>query len=175
MVAFVEQWDKEPRILVLALLPGDVVAWNRGATVLYGDFGAMQGLECNMLSVLFLSPMMRRQLVDWPRLARGIVAKVRAIYARYMDDPWYHEIIDLLCAGSPEFAAWWRDHDVHPYQDGVKSFDHPEAGRLTFDFSTFDLRMSDSRTSVSSPTCRSRGPRRWRRCNAYWRSKLPAA
>jgi transcriptional regulator with XRE-family HTH domain len=118
----------------------DVVAWNRGATILYGDFAAMQGHERNMLSVMFLNPGIRRQLVDWPRLARGIVAKVRAVYARYVDDPWYHEIIDLLCARSPEFAAWWRDHDVHPYQDGIKSFDHPAAGRLTFDFSTFDLR-----------------------------------
>jgi transcriptional regulator with XRE-family HTH domain len=118
----------------------DVLAWNRSATIVYGDFGAMQGLERNMLHLMFLNPSIRRVLVDWPLVARGIVAKVRSIYARYVDDPWYHEIIDLLCARSPEFASWWKDHEVHPYQDGVKSFEHPDAGRLTFDFSVLDLR-----------------------------------
>jgi MmyB-like transcription regulator ligand binding domain len=43
-------------------------------------------------------------------------------------------------AKSPEFAASWRDHEVHPYRDGVKLFDHPEEGRLTFVYSTLDLR-----------------------------------
>jgi transcriptional regulator with XRE-family HTH domain len=118
----------------------DVLAWNRGACVVYGDFAAMQGLERNMLAVYFLNPAMRRMLVDWPRLAPGIVAKVRSIYARYVDDPWYHEIIDLLCERCPEFAILWKDHEVYPYQDGVKAFDHPEAGRLTFDFSVLDIR-----------------------------------
>lgn len=118
----------------------DVVAWNRGACAIYGDFAAMEGLERNMLAVFFLNPRMRHLLVDWPRLARGIVAKVRSVYARYVDDPWYHEILDFLCARSPEFAEWWRDHEVHPYQDGVKAFDHPEVGRLAFDFSLLDLR-----------------------------------
>jgi hypothetical protein len=93
-----------------------------------------------MLAAFFLNPVMRRMLVDWPRVARGVVAKVRSVYARYVDDPWYHEVLDLLCAKSPAFAAWWRDHEVHPYQDGVKVFDHAEAGRLTFDFSVLDLR-----------------------------------
>lgn len=118
----------------------DVMAWNRGACEIYGDFAARQGLERNMLVILFLNPEMRRVLVDWPRIARGVVAKVRSVYARYVDDPWYHEILDLLCAKSAEFAAWWHAHEVHPYHDGVKIFDHPAAGRLTFDFSTLDLR-----------------------------------
>jgi transcriptional regulator with XRE-family HTH domain len=118
----------------------DVVAWNQGATIIYGDFAVMEGVDRNLLAVLFLNPAMRRMLVDWPLAARSVVAKVRSIYARYVDDPWYNEIIDLLCARSSEFAAWWRDHEVRPEQDGVKAFDHPQAGRLTFDFSVLDLR-----------------------------------
>jgi hypothetical protein len=57
-----------------------------------------------------------------------------------VDDPWYQEIIDFLCARSPEFAEWWQDREVHPHEDGVKAFDHAEVGRLTFDFSVLDLR-----------------------------------
>lgn len=118
----------------------DVTAWNRGATILYGDFAGVQGLDRNMLAVMFLRPSMRSIMVDWPRVARGVVAEVRTIHARYVDDPWYQEIVDVLCAGSPEFASWWRDHEVHPYVDGVKSFDLPGAGRVSFDFSVLDLR-----------------------------------
>jgi transcriptional regulator with XRE-family HTH domain len=118
----------------------DVIAWNRGATIIYGDFASMQGLERNLLYIIFVSPAMRRLLVDWPRVARSVVAKVRSTHARFVDDPWYQEIIDLLCERSPEFAQCWQDRDVRPEQDGVKIFDHPGAGRLTFDFSVLDLR-----------------------------------
>lgn len=118
----------------------DVVAWNRGATVLYGDFGVMDGPQRNMLVLMFLQPRMRTVLVDFPQVARGIVAKVQAVYARFVDDPWYKEIVDRLCNGSEEFAGWWRHRAVEPYEDGVKAFDLPGAGRLTFDFSVLDVR-----------------------------------
>jgi hypothetical protein len=118
----------------------DVLAWNRATTILYGDLEGTNGLERNMLHVLFLDPAIRRMLVNWAGVARGIVAEVRSIYAHYVDDPWYREILDVLCARSPEFAMWWREQQVHPYRDGMKAFDHPDAGRLTFDFSLLDLR-----------------------------------
>jgi hypothetical protein len=89
---------------------------------------------------MFLQPRMRTLLVDFPQVARGIVAKVQAVYARFVDDPWYKEIIDRLCNGSEEFAGWWRHRAVEPYEDGVKAFDLPGAGRLTFDFSVLDVR-----------------------------------
>ncbi|HEY8549515.1 MAG TPA: helix-turn-helix transcriptional regulator [Vicinamibacterales bacterium] len=118
----------------------DVVAWNRGAALLYGNFGAMQGLERNMLVQMFLRPRMRLVLVDFPRVARGIVAKVREVYARFVDDPWYKEVIDLLCRESEEFAAWWNERAVEPYEDGVKAFRLPGEQLLTFDFSVLDVR-----------------------------------
>lgn len=118
----------------------DVVAWNRAAAVLYGDFGAMQGLERNMLVQMFLGPRMRRVLADFPRVARDIVAKVREVYARFVDDPWYTEVIDLLCRESEEFAAWWSERTVEPYEDGVKIFNLPGEQALAFDFSVLDLR-----------------------------------
>jgi transcriptional regulator with XRE-family HTH domain len=118
----------------------DVVAWNAAATVIYGDFAAMDGLRRNMLCVLFLDPSMRRVLVDWDRITRTVVAKVRSIHAGYVEDPWYNELVDMLRARSREFVALWDDHDIHAYQDDVKAFAHPELGRLSFDFSVLELR-----------------------------------
>jgi transcriptional regulator with XRE-family HTH domain len=117
----------------------DILAWNRAATVICGDLGAFQGVERNGLYLLFVHPRMRRILVDWEVHARHTVAKLRAGYARHVDDPWFNELVHLLRVRSPEFAAWWNDHDVLLGQDGVKCYDHPEAGRLTFDFTVLEV------------------------------------
>jgi hypothetical protein len=45
-----------------------------------------------------------------------------------------------LRPSSDEFAGWWGHGAVEPYEDGVKAFDIPGAGRLTFDFSVLDIR-----------------------------------
>jgi transcriptional regulator with XRE-family HTH domain len=117
----------------------DIVAWNEAATVIHGDLAAMQGIQRNALYQLYLNPRWRRTLVDWELHARDCVAKLRAAYARNVDDPWFNELVDLLRARSREFAQWWNQHDVQLAQDGVKCYDHPEVGRLTFDFTVFDL------------------------------------
>jgi transcriptional regulator with XRE-family HTH domain len=117
----------------------DILAWNRAATIIHGDLAAMEGIERNVLYQLFLSPRMRRMLMNWEGHARNCVAKLRAGYAPHVDDPWFNELVRLLRAKSPEFAAWWNDHDVQLGKEGVKIYDHPEAGRLSFDFTVLDV------------------------------------
>jgi hypothetical protein len=73
-------------------------------------------------------------LVDWEMHARDCVAKLRLAHSRHVDDPWFNELIRLLRARSPEFAAWWDEHNVQLPGDGVKVYDHPESGRLTFEY-----------------------------------------
>jgi hypothetical protein len=117
----------------------DIVAWNRAATVIWGELAALEGMERNALHQLFLSPRLRRMLVDWELHARDCVAKVRLAHARHVDDPWFNELIHHLRARSAEFAAWWDDHRVQLPVDGVKRYDHPEGGRLTFDYVNLDV------------------------------------
>jgi hypothetical protein len=85
-------------------------------------------------------------LVDWELHARDCAGKLRAAYARNVDDPWFNELVDLLRARSREFAEWWNHHDVQLLQDGLKYYDHPEAGRLSFDFTVFDV--ADERSAL---------------------------
>ncbi|HEY8521847.1 MAG TPA: helix-turn-helix transcriptional regulator [Gammaproteobacteria bacterium] len=117
----------------------DMVAWNEGAKVIYGDLDRMRGIERNVLYHLFLNPNSRRALVDWGLHARNCVAKHRLAHARYVDDPWFNELTRLLRERSPEFAAWWDEHNVQLPEDGVKAFDHPHVGRLTFDYTVLAL------------------------------------
>jgi len=117
----------------------DFLAWNRAAAVIHGELGGMRGIERNALYQIFLGTRMRGMLEHWEHHARNCVAKFRASYARNVDDPWFNELLQLLRERSPEFAAWWTDHDVQLGQEGEKTYHHPDAGTLTFDFTVLDV------------------------------------
>jgi hypothetical protein len=126
----------------------DIVAWNRAATVVHGDLATLQGIERNALYQLFLGNRMRAILVDWETHGRRCVAKLRATYARRVDDPWFNELVTVLRTRSTEFARWWDENDIDTAQEGVKHYEHPEAGRLVFDFTVLEVmdeRMSSLR------------------------------
>lgn len=118
----------------------DILAWNRAATVIHGDLDTMQGLERNGLHQLFVNPRLRAMLVDWELHARDCVAKMRLAHARHVDDPWFNELISVLRAKSPEFAAFWDEHNVQLPHSGVKVYVHPEAGRLTFHYTMLEVK-----------------------------------
>lgn len=117
----------------------DILGWNRAASVIYGDLATLQGIERNALYQLFLGRRMRAMLQDWEVHARDCVAKIRVIYASKMEDPWFNELIQLLRARSVEFELWWHDHDIKLSQEGVKHYEHPEVGRLVFDYTALDV------------------------------------
>ncbi|HEX6926656.1 MAG TPA: helix-turn-helix transcriptional regulator [Longimicrobiaceae bacterium] len=117
----------------------DLLSWNRCATIIWGDLEPLQGIERNALYQSFINPRWRRMLVDWEAHARSMVAKLRLTHARNVDDPWFNELIRVLRERSAEFAAFWGAHDVELPRDGVKVYEHPEAGRLTFDYTQLDI------------------------------------
>lgn len=121
----------------------DILAWNRGARIIHGELELMADLERNGVYQFFMSARLRSMLVGWRRHACGMVGKLRMAHARYMDDVWFNELIDVLVVRSPEFAALWSDHVVKPYQDGIKRYDHPDVGRLSFEYTV--LRVTDER------------------------------
>ncbi|HEX7090610.1 MAG TPA: helix-turn-helix transcriptional regulator [Longimicrobiales bacterium] len=117
----------------------DILGWNRAATIIWGDLAAMEGIERNAIYQVFVNPRLRRMLVDWEAHARDLVAKLRLVHARNVDDAWFNELIRVLRENSAEFAAFWGAHDVQLPRDGVKVYDHPQAGRLTFDYTNLDV------------------------------------
>jgi transcriptional regulator with XRE-family HTH domain len=132
----------------------DIVAWNRAASVIHGDLAGLQGIERNALYQLFLGDRMRSMLVDWDTHGRMCVAKLRSAYASRVDDPWFNELVTLLRTRSEQFEAWWNQNDIETSQEGVKHYEHPQAGRLVFDYSVLDVldeRMSSLRLVAYVP------------------------
>jgi transcriptional regulator with XRE-family HTH domain len=117
----------------------DILAWNRAASVIHGDLASLQGIERNALYQLFLGDRMRSMLLDWERHGRQCVAKLRVMYASRVDDPWFNELVTVLRTRSSDFERWWNENDIEVWQEGVKHYEHPEVGRLVFDFTVLDV------------------------------------
>ncbi|MDZ5647795.1 helix-turn-helix transcriptional regulator [Nitrospirillum sp. BR 11828] len=125
----------------------DVLAWNRAATVMLTDYGALPPERRNILRTLFLDPSARAVQYDWDSVARFVLGAFRIDAARAGATAAVEPLVEELSRLSPEFAAMWRDNDVvsSPHE-GVKQIRHPVLGPLSFEFSTFAV---DGRTDLT--------------------------
>jgi transcriptional regulator with XRE-family HTH domain len=116
-----------------------LLAWNRAAKMLFGDFDAMPESERNMLWYTFARYETRPLVVDWAERARRLLAEFRADCSLYLNDPALNEFVNRLAAASPEFAEWWSVQDVQARDGGRREFEHPVVGRLCLEQTTFRL------------------------------------
>ena len=130
----------------------DVLAWNRAAQAIFGDYGALDGDARNSMHLVFTNRYHRDLLVDWQELARAALGLFRADSARYVGDPDFERLIAALTAASPEFRAWWPQRDVLRRLSGVKKIRHPIAGAMAFEHMSFSIDDgSDMRLIVYTP------------------------
>lgn len=115
----------------------DVVAWNRAASVVLIDYGALPRDQRNILRMIFGDPRVRAAQYDWESVARFVVGAFRADAARAGAVSQVGDLVDELCRLSPEFEALWRDNDVRNYGEGVKHLRHPILGPIAFEYSSF--------------------------------------
>ncbi len=121
----------------------DILAWNRAATVVFGDYETLSGDERNIMHLLFIDQAHRKLLLDWNELAPAVLSMFRADCVLHTGDPEFERLIDKLNRSSAEFRRWWRQQDVAPTLAGEKRIDHPVAGRMTFEFTS--LAVTDQR------------------------------
>lgn len=114
----------------------DVLAWNRPAAALFAGWldKRVKNDEPprNLLRFVFLMPQARDFLVDWDARARRIAAEFRADCRSRLEDAEVMRLIDELNNGSPEFARFWKQHNVLERQGGRREFNHPKRGRLSY-------------------------------------------
>jgi transcriptional regulator with XRE-family HTH domain len=115
----------------------DVVAWNRAATVMLMDYGAVEPAQRNVLRNMFLNPGARAMQYDWASVARFVVGAFRVDVARAGAATAVSELVEELCRASPEFEAMWRDTTVPVPYEGAKHIRHPVFGAFSFEHSAF--------------------------------------
>ncbi|MCA6122140.1 helix-turn-helix domain-containing protein [Bradyrhizobium sp. WSM 1704] len=135
-----------PSPAVIRTATWDVVAWNKAATVVLTDYGALPPHQRNILRFIFLDPRVRAAQYDWASVARFVVGAFRVDAARAGAATAVQPFVDELCRLSPEFAALWRDNDVRSHGDGVKHLRHPILGPIAFEYSVFAV---DGRPDLS--------------------------
>lgn len=109
----------------------DTLAWNQTFAATFVDLEPLPFLARNVLVQMFTVPIVRTFIGDWERHARNILAEFRANFARYHNDPSFHELINYLEANSPEFRRWWaEDKKVGGTAETTKDIHHPAVGCL---------------------------------------------
>ncbi len=116
----------------------DLLAYNEIANVLF-DFEHLS--DRNLLRRVF-SLGTRHCMPNWEQMGRQQVAMFRADCAGLLKDPWISELVDDLKERYPEFRSWWAEQAVSEMRGGHKTFEHPEAGQLSFEFTV--LQAADS-------------------------------
>lgn len=115
-----------------------VVAWNPQAAVLFNGW-LIDGQTPNMLEFIFLNPLSRQLVSDWPERAQRIVAELRAESIHLEKTAPLRVTIEQLLQQSAEFAQWWQKHHVIHREGGQRSFQHPQQGLLHYQQTTWQL------------------------------------
>ncbi|GAB2561119.1 helix-turn-helix domain-containing protein [Dyella jejuensis] len=124
----------------------DIVAWNKAATALLVDYGAMPPEDRNVLKHIFLDPRVRAAQYDWQSVARFVVSAFRADVARAGAASAVSDLVDELCRRSADFETMWRENHIHTYGEAVKHIKHPVFGNFAFEQSAFAV---DGRPELS--------------------------
>ena len=124
----------------------DVVAWNRAATAVLGNYAELAPTQRNVLRMIFCDPRVRAKQSDWESVARFAVGAFRADAARAGASKEVQALIDELSRSSPEFEAIWRDNDVRAHGEGTKHLRHPQVGLIALEYSAFAV---DGRPDLS--------------------------
>ncbi|MFH8800229.1 helix-turn-helix domain-containing protein [Streptomyces sp. NPDC017936] len=127
----------------------EILAWNRMAAAVFGDWGELPVAERNWARLVFLRPDYRELFVDWEQKAIDIVCALRMDAGCYPDDPRLSALVGELSVKSEGFRRLWATHDVKEKSHGVKRLKHPLVGELSLNFEGFRLPDGSEQTLVT--------------------------
>lgn len=116
----------------------NVMSWNQPFLHLFDGWPA-RDTRPNLLRYIFLDPAAQTLVVDWEERASRVVAEFRADAGPHTADTGLRELIQELQQQSPVFAHWWTRHTVVDREGGLREFQHPRDGRLSYQQITFRL------------------------------------
>ncbi|AEY91322.1 DNA-binding protein [Streptomyces hygroscopicus subsp. jinggangensis 5008] len=127
----------------------EILAWNRMAVALFGDWGELPPGERNWARLVFLRPAYRELFVDWEQKAIDIVCALRMDAGCDPDDARLSVLVGELSVKSEEFRRLWATHDVKEKSHGVKQLHHPLVGDLALNFESFRLTDGSEQSLVT--------------------------
>ena len=115
----------------------DILAWNAAADEIFAFSRLAEG-DRNIL-VCMLTNLGTRRLFGggWADEAKRMVAQFRATHDLWAGDPAFVELLERLRQGCPEFATWWKAHDIRGASAGQKLLSHRKKGVRRFEYATF--------------------------------------
>ena len=126
----------------------DILAWNRGCELLYGDLGAPSAEHRNVLWLTFASPEVRAMSENWEEVASYTLALFRTQVGEGVLDPDIVELLDALEEFSPDFARLWQRKDVAPFVPKACTVHHPRLGVIELEYVKLHV-ANDDKTLVS--------------------------
>ncbi|EWM10617.1 helix-turn-helix transcriptional regulator [Kutzneria sp. 744] len=117
----------------------DVLAWNRSASALFGDWAARAPQDRNWARIVFLDPEARNLFADWEAKASDVVGQLRMDAGQHAGDPVLNELIGELSVRSEEFRTMWATHNVKRKTYAGMTLAHPLVGGITLHYETFTL------------------------------------
>ncbi|MEU3340611.1 helix-turn-helix transcriptional regulator [Streptomyces sp. NPDC006668] len=133
LLQLIDNWPDTPAFILGPAL--DILAHNALAAALHSGFQRFD----NLARMIFLDPAGPTFYQDWDKAANSCVAELRAAYGHEPDSSRITEVVDTLCAKSPEFAELWARHEVKRKTQQAKNLAHPEVGALEIQFSAFTV------------------------------------
>jgi len=137
----------------------EIVAWNAEAADLFGaEFEHLAPEDRNAMLFVITGRHTPLRFVNRPEMVPALLAEFRADATRYLGDESFEALLEQLEQQSPRFVELWSRHEVRRRPHGPMEYDHPEVGRLTFDFLTLqvgestDLRMHVYIPAADTPT-----------------------
>ncbi|MCW7945758.1 XRE family transcriptional regulator [Streptomyces hygroscopicus] len=117
----------------------EILAWNRMAAAVFGDWSQVPQQERNWARMVFLRPEYQDLFVDWEQKAIDIVCQLRYEAGCHPDDPRLSALVGELSVKSEEFGRLWATHDVKEKSHGLKLLRHPLVGDLALQFESFKV------------------------------------
>lgn len=114
----------------------NVLAWNAQAEALFLGWLGIDP-QPNLLRFMFVNPLARQLVVDWPERARRVVAEFRAESSHYAHSDAAREWVMTLCRESREFERWWTQQAVMAREGGERRFHHPTQQTICYQQQTF--------------------------------------
>ncbi|WP_432542977.1 helix-turn-helix domain-containing protein [Kineococcus sp. SYSU DK002] len=128
-------WTATPAMVLGRAL--DVLVANPLAEELFGTFPTTR----NLVELVFRDPSARSLYPERDVVARDTVAALRLAEGAHPGDARIREVREGL-GDDPGFTRLWERHDARGKTAERKRFAHPQAGEMTLQVQTFDVRGS---------------------------------